>query len=106
MLQVNLALFVAERGPREALAEATFSSAGYDRLEQIVDEFSQDKNYIVQTACLGVAGRRRTGEITNLSWVIDALLLAQRLGLEGVYLLNLSNRTTGVRVKRGPCRLE
>lgn len=88
--KVNLALFSAERGPHEALAEATFSSAGYDGLEQIVDEFLKDQDHTVQAACFGVAGPVVGGRatITNLSWVIDARVLAQKLGLEAVYLLN------------------
>lgn len=41
--QVNLTLFSAERGPHDALAEAAFSSAGYDGLEA-AEKFSCWKN--------------------------------------------------------------
>jgi len=88
--KVNLALFSAQKGPREALVEATFSSAGYDGLEEIVNEFLSGKNDAVQMACFGVAGPVVGGRatITNLPWVIDARAMAQTLGFSAVYLLN------------------
>ncbi|MBN1933977.1 MAG: glucokinase [Anaerolineae bacterium] len=88
--KVNLALFSAEKGPREALAEATFPSASYKGLSEIVREFLNGVDVEVQSACFGVAGPVVGGRasITNLPWVIDAQELIGSLGLSAVYLLN------------------
>lgn len=88
--KVNLALFCAEKGPREALAEATFPSANYNGLDEIVREFLDRTGEQVQKACFGVAGPVVGGRasITNLPWTIDACALAENLGLSAAYLLN------------------
>ncbi len=88
--KVHLGIFAADKGPREPLIEATFSSAGYAGLDEIVTEFLNGVEYEASAACFGVAGPVVGGRatITNLSWVIDAGALAGKLGFADVYLLN------------------
>ncbi len=81
----RLALF--ENGKRFG-EEEKFPSSEYKSLEEIVQKFLKGKR--VDRACFGVAGPVREGKskITNLSWVIDAAILSQTLGIGKVFLLN------------------
>lgn len=88
--KTDLALFTAEGGPRTPLAEATFPSHHYTRLETIVEEFLAGTNTKVGRACFAIAGPVTGGRaaITNLTWVLDEAALGTAIGTAQVRLLN------------------
>ena len=85
-----LAVFSGERGPRDALARKTYSSAQYETLESMIGEFFEEFPIDTDRACFGVAGPviERRARITNLSWVIDGPALRSFFGWSDVALLN------------------
>jgi glucokinase len=85
---VRLALFEEEGGRLAPREEATFPSREEPGLERPVETFL--KGRVVAAAGFGVAGPVRNGrcEATNLPWIVDAAVLARRLGLPRVALVN------------------
>jgi glucokinase len=85
-----LGIYSAEKGPREPLAEATFSSSQYPGLAALVSAFLSQADLAVEHAVFGVAGPVVNGQatISNLSWRIDQEGLRKELGLKAVTLLN------------------
>lgn len=88
--KVNLALFRQKEGQLELMDSAKFDSRKYSGLEDILDEFYQDKHPEVERAGFGIAGPVKDGkcEVTNLPWKVDVERLKKRLGLEPVWLIN------------------
>ncbi len=86
----RLALFELEGKALTAFAEATFASREHANLEEIVNKFRSAYAQSITQACFGVAGPVKHGrcEATNLPWVVDAQVLASRLGLTIVGLIN------------------
>jgi glucokinase len=82
----RLAIFEKERN----LVETKFFSQKYPGLENIISAFLEKEKVEVSKACFGVAGAVRDGKCkaTNLPWIIDARLLAQKLHIPSVFLLN------------------
>jgi glucokinase len=68
----------------------TYPSRRHSGLDEIVAAFLDEVPGRLLHACFGVAGPVREGrvETTNLPWVVDARLLAARLGLDRVLLVN------------------
>lgn len=88
--KTTLGLFKAATGPHMPVAEATFPSASYANLESIAREFLAQVGVTAEVACFGVAGPV-TGDkakITNLPWMVDAVVLGKELRLSSVRLLN------------------
>jgi glucokinase len=85
-----LAVFSPEAGPRAPLAEATFPSSRYGRLEAIVQEFMAEVKLPVDRACFGVAGPVVDGaaQITNLPWLMSEAGLMHAFGWRTTRLLN------------------
>jgi glucokinase len=92
-----LALFSAESGPRDPIAETRFSSGNFESLLEIVLPFldsveSRRAADRITAAALGVAGPVIDDEakITNLPWTLNREILADglRLDPERVRLLN------------------
>jgi glucokinase len=88
--KTSLAIYGREAGPRVTLAEATFPSARYASLEEVVAEFLLRTGLSIEQASFGVAGPVVGGRasITNLPWVIDAEEIAATLRIPSVCLLN------------------
>ncbi len=88
--KTNLALFEAESGISEPLAEEVFTSGDYPCLEVLVQEFLARNRKNVDGASFGVAGPVVNGraKITNLPWIMDEAQLADALGIASVHLLN------------------
>jgi glucokinase len=88
--KTNLAVFSPDGGLRVPLVEATFPSAEYDTLEDLVGDFLSQTGVKVERASFGVAGPVVGGraKITNLPWVMDEVQLQEALGLLSVCLLN------------------
>src|SRR5262249_2150470 len=85
-----LAVFSPEAGPRAPLAEATYPSGRYGRLEAIVREFMDQVKLAVDRACFGVAGPvvDGTARVTNLSWLMSESDLMKTFGWSAARLLN------------------
>jgi glucokinase len=86
-----LALFSAEAGLGNAIAEAVFPSTGYDSLEEMVAEFlSHAQHGTMAAACFGVAGPVTRGQatVTNLSWNVSEDRLSSTLEIPKVALIN------------------
>ncbi len=88
--KTNVAIYSKERGVYAPLLEATFPSAAYAGLAELLREFLAQTDYQIDRACFGVAGPVVNGRarITNLPWVLDEAQLADELGLESFTLLN------------------
>jgi glucokinase len=85
-----LAVFSAEAGLRAPLAEATFPSSRYGRLEAIVREFLAQVKLPVERACFGVAGPVVAGaaQVTNLPWLMSEATLMESFGWNAARLMN------------------
>ncbi len=85
-----LGIYAADKGPREPLAEATFSSAAYPSLASLVSAFLSETKVDVADACFGVAGPVINGQTTssNLPWGVDQAGLKKELKLKSVALIN------------------
>jgi glucokinase len=85
-----LALYTPEAGARTPIAQATFRSADYHNLDDLVRSFIVQTGCPVEAACFDVAGPVIGGRahLTNLPWVLDEELMRQSLGLRRVILLN------------------
>lgn len=88
--KTSLAIFDAEQGLHQPLAEATFPSDDYENLETIAREFLSQIDFTVEAASFGVAGPVVNGHVktTNLPWEMDETALREALGVRRVFLLN------------------
>ncbi len=89
----RLALFRQVAGQLQCQHHATYPSADYDSLEQIIVAFiasQSEPSAQVHSACLGVAGVVINGRCnaTNLPWVMDEAELAAHCQLSTVRLIN------------------
>lgn len=84
----RLALF-APKSKRPARVEV-FESRKFQNLETVVRIFLGPRAPRITSACFGVAGPvvRNRCEATNLPWVIDGRVLARKLKLRSVQLIN------------------
>ena len=85
-----LAVFSPETGAHAPLAEATFPSGRYGRLEAIVREFLAQVTFPIDRACFGVAGPvvAGTAQVTNLPWLMSETSLKETFSWRAVRLLN------------------
>lgn len=88
--KTNLAVFSPERGPRTPLARATYASAQYRSLQDMVKEFLAGVRHPIDRASFGVAGPVENGQakVTNLPWTMDEGELRDALQLSSVRLIN------------------
>lgn len=88
--KTHLALYSADQGPRNALADATFPSKDFSNLETIIQQFLQGHDVRITRATFGVAGpvEGEDATVTNLPWIIRAKRLRELLGVDQVDLLN------------------
>ncbi len=88
--KTNLAVYSPKAGLRRPLAEATFPTAHYSSLEELVQEFFTQINFPIDRASFGVAGPVVAGRatITNLTWVMDETQLREKLNIPIVHLMN------------------
>jgi glucokinase len=85
-----LGIYSADKGPRQPLAEATFSSSQYPSLSALAGAFLTQTKLAVEHACFGVAGPVVNGRATasNISWRLDQVVLKEELKLTSVLLIN------------------
>jgi len=86
------AVAIADIGPRRLslLRTRRYPSASYGSLEEILDDFLKDERRRPAAAGFGVAGPVRDGRsrVTKLPWEIDEKVLARRLRLRCVKVVN------------------
>jgi glucokinase len=85
-----LAVFSPQAGAHAPLAEATFPSGRYGRLEAIIREFLGQVTFPIDRACFGVAGPvvAGTAQITNLPWLMSESSLKDAFSWRAARLLN------------------
>ncbi len=85
-----LGLYTLEKGPRIPLQTGTYACAAFPDLETLIGEFLKDKDWVVDSACLGVAGPVVEGraKLTNLPWRIEEKGFSQALKIPSVLLMN------------------
>lgn len=93
--KTNLGIFAVNAQQVSSIVEATYISASYHSLEEIITDFLAQlkinkQEAPVTTACFGVAGPVKNNhcEVTNLPWIIDALQIKKQFGWQAVNLLN------------------
>ncbi|QLQ05107.1 MAG: glucokinase [Anaerolineae bacterium] len=88
--KTHLALYTAERGPRDPVVDAVFPSRDFPNPESIIQQFLLNRDERVTRVTLGVAGpvRGEDATVTNLPWIIRAGRLRELLQVDQVDLLN------------------
>ncbi len=88
--KTRVALFSIEGPVCHALESKTFLSREYASLEDILEDYLEDKPYQLTGACFGVAGPifGDRARVTNLPWIVDKISLRGILGDVQVHLLN------------------
>lgn len=90
----RIALFEPETGSNppalKMLLERIYPSRDYQGLDEIVSVFLSNEKASIDRACFGVAGPVLHGQVStpNLAWVVNALKLANLIGIEAVWLIN------------------
>ncbi len=86
----RLAFFEQREGNLACVVEQVYPSHGYASLEDIVADFLAVRKVRPDSVSIGVAGPVRDGvcRATNLPWVVDARLVAQRTGFCSIILIN------------------
>ncbi len=92
--KVHLALYNFERGRLALVRDEKFPAHEFSGVAEVVTKFLADVKSSgdgVTAACFGVPGPvPRTGrlKLTNLPWELDSRELAQKLGIEHLFLIN------------------
>jgi glucokinase len=88
--KTDLGIYSLAGGPGAPLVRKEFASRRYPTLAAMVRDFLVTADYQVDCGCFAVAGPviRGRAHITNRSWIVDEVGLAQELGLRSVCLLN------------------
>jgi glucokinase len=88
--KANLAFYELKNARLHLLVQKQYPSNEYADLHELIAEFIQETKLHADHVCIAVAGPVVNGtcHATNLPWVIDAALLAQRLKLKNVELMN------------------
>lgn len=88
--KANLAFYKLTTGKLDLLVQKQYPSADYKNLHDLILEFIKDTGHSANHVCIAVAGPivNNTCHATNLPWVIDANVLAERLQMKQVELMN------------------
>jgi glucokinase len=88
--KTRLSLYAENTGPQSPLLEETYSSKAFGSLEEIIEEYLENKTVNILWASFGIAGPVKNGrvEATNLPWVITEDSLRASMNNAPVSLLN------------------
>lgn len=88
--KTNLALFEKDHEKLKIIHEEKYSSKGHSSLEEIVQDFIHKYSAKVDSACFGIAGPVKDGEVktTNLAWDVKSDSLSKSLSNAKVIFLN------------------
>jgi len=86
----RLAFFDVTNGSFRLVSSAVFPSRDFSGLDQIVTKFVEGSQFRPEIACFGVAGPVRNGKVetSNLPWLIEAKVLADKLKIKKALLIN------------------
>ncbi len=81
--------FQAE-APPVWLAQQVYANSKFKNFEQVLMAFSDTHLLKIETACFGVAGPVKSGQVTatNLPWTLSEIELAKFLNIQKTFLLN------------------
>jgi glucokinase len=88
--KANLAFYELREAKLNLLTQKQYPSTEYADLHELIAEFIKQSGRTANHVCIAVAGPVVNGtcHATNLPWIIDSKLLAQRLKLDNVELMN------------------
>lgn len=86
----RIALFEKSAGKVTLSLERVYPSREHKGLDEILSLFLSNEPGIIDCACFGVAGPVLHDQVStpNLPWVVDAVGLAQQIGVKRVWLIN------------------
>jgi glucokinase len=72
------------------LAQQVYINANFKNFEQVLTAFSETHLLKIETACFGVAGPVKNGQVTatNLPWTLSEIELSKFLNVQRTFLLN------------------
>lgn len=93
--KTNIGIFAVDNNKVQSLLEASWISADFASLEEILEQFivlvnKQTKVLPFNTACFGIAGpvKNHYCQVTNLPWIVDAEKIKQQFSWQSMSLLN------------------
>lgn len=88
--KTELALFSDSNGKLQKLCSERFESKDYSSLDVIIRKFLKDKETVITSACIGIAGTviDGIGRSTNLPWTLDERLLSREFDIPYFRLAN------------------
>jgi len=88
--KTNLALYDVQGGKLVRTTEKRYGSGEHAGLEEIVADFAKFTGASITGAAFGIAGPVVNNRVhaTNIPWIVDGAVMAKRLGLNRVRLLN------------------
>ncbi len=89
--KTSLAIFEVNGTKLTSIKEEKYLSAEYSSLYKIVEEFVHSHDDTPEYACFGIAGpvyNKKIAKTTNLPWIVEASVIAEKIGFKKVWLLN------------------
>lgn len=88
--KANMAFYELAAGKLSLLVQKKYPSSEYSNLHDLIADFIEESKLTADYVCIAVAGPVVDGtcHATNLPWVIDAAVLADRLGFKEIELMN------------------
>ncbi|HTV59457.1 MAG TPA: glucokinase [Verrucomicrobiae bacterium] len=88
--KTNVAIYDVQEGKLTRVTEKRYASGEHAGLEEIVADFLNLTKAPVTAAAFGIAGPVVNNRVhaTNIPWIVDGSVMAKRLGLNRVPLLN------------------
>jgi len=85
-----MGLYECEDKKLNEIITKRYSSQAFSSLEEIIDLFLKENNVKVDKACFGVPGPVVNGSVksTNLPWTMDEKVIAEKLSITKVKLVN------------------
>jgi glucokinase len=88
--KTNLAFYEIQAGKLTRISEKRYASSEHAGLEEIVADFMKTTHVPVTAAAFGIAGPVVNNRVqaTNIPWIVDGAVMAKRLELNRVRLMN------------------
>jgi glucokinase len=86
----RIAIFEQASSTLKMMLERVYPSRDHKSLDEIVSLFLSNEHVTADRACFGIAGPVLHGRVStpNLAWVVDAIQLAKKIGIQSVWLIN------------------
>ena len=88
--KTELALFQIKKGKLIPIKNQRYPTTDHRSFVEAIHHFHDDKSYLIDCACLGVAGTVEGDKVrgVNFAWEIDAKKLESDLNIKSVFLIN------------------